>query len=168
MAAGAAYVEELAAYSPAGIAAACKRWAREQARWPSLSELLAIVEDIDAAAQRKPVEDKQAAWQVFVEAAVGTLPSCFLRRIGQLERGEHARFGRELADFAMQWKVMEIHEHGKAIEAWVSQWLGVTWRDLMGEPPAPIDKSMGRRSRPPMPDLSGFQRVVVEPEREPA
>lgn len=169
MAAGAAYVEELSAYSAGAISAACRQWVRGQARWPALSELLEQVESVEAEAQRKPVEDKQAAWQVYAEAAVGTLANCFIDRIRQLDPEEHDRFGRELAEFAMQFKLMEIPEHGGSIRPWVEHWLGATWSQLMGQPPEPIDhKGSWKRPSPPMPDMTGRQRVVVEPEGMPA
>lgn len=160
MAAGAVYVEELVAYQPGSISAACRRWAREQARWPTLSELLLLVEQVEAAAERKPVESAARDWQDWAEEGLGHLADCYIRRIRQLTPEDHDRFGREFGDYVSG--IANPAENSRLLERWADEWLGVDWWRLMGPVPEPI--KAGRTWTPPKVDTSGLQRVVVEPE----
>lgn len=157
------YVAALTRYEPDAVTEACRTWAEERDGWPDLDQLVATVREAERPALSGPGPGPEA-WQRIANAALGALPNCFLRRVEQLEPDDRQRFGRELADFAAQWELRKIADNGRQIERWASEWLGVTWAQLMGPPPEPARPA--GRMRPAMPDTSGLQRVVVEREAE--
>lgn len=157
------YVAALMRYEPEAVAEACRAWAEERDGWPDLDQLVATVREAERPALPGPTQGP-AAWERIANAALGALPNCFLRRVEQLEPDDRQQFGRELADFAAQWELRKVAEHSRQIERWASEWLGVTWAQLMGPPPEPTRRA--GPMRPAMPDTSGLQRVVVEREAE--
>lgn len=157
------YVAALMRYEPEAVAEACRAWAEERDGWPDLDQLVATVREAERPALPGPTQGP-AAWERIANAALGALPNCFLRRVEQLEPDDRQRFGRELADFAAQWELRKVAENSRPIERWASEWLGAAWAKLMGPPAEPMRRA--GPMRPPMPDTSGLQRVVVEREAE--
>lgn len=129
----------LAGLDPAVVEAACQAWLEgpKAEFFPSAPQLRALA----ASAAPVPavrVEPSEQPWQRYAETAVGALARCFVDRVRQLEPTDHERFGREVAAFARQWSLGEVHRHGRELENWVATWLGTTWWDLMGQPREPV------------------------------